>query len=240
MMTTKVLARGKTKRMEMSRNRFDLVIFDCDGVLVDSELLAAVAYQNIYAEEGVTLPEGTMEKCIGMKQADIIKRIAELTGFQLPDTAGTGLWPETKRVFSQSLLPTPGITSLLDRLETQRCVASSSSLERIHFSLAKTGLTAYFGEAIFSSSMVKRGKPAPDLFLHAAREMNFSPASCVVIEDSPFGVEGAVAAGMTAIGYVGGGHTHPNHPQSLLAKGAAAVFANWNDVATWLQQGTNR
>jgi beta-phosphoglucomutase-like phosphatase (HAD superfamily) len=115
----------------MLQNRFDLVIFDCDGVLVDSEPLAAVAYHNVYANQGMPLPEGTIAQCIGMKQSDIIKRIAELTGHQLSDKAETGLWPETRRVFSQSLRPTPGIRALLETLETPRCVASSSSLERI-------------------------------------------------------------------------------------------------------------
>ncbi len=221
----------------MLQNRFDLVIFDCDGVLVDSEPLAALAYHNVYAEQGMTLPEGTIAKCVGMKQADIIRRIAELTGHQLSDAAETSLWPETRRVFSQSLQPTPGIVSLLNQLGTPRCVASSSSLERIHFSLETTGLTAYFGDAIFSSSMVNRGKPAPDLFLHAASQMKADPKTCVVIEDSPFGVEGAVAAGMTAIGYVGGSHTHDSHAQALLDKGAAEVFAGWHDIWHWLRNG---
>ncbi|MEK1850771.1 MAG: HAD family phosphatase [Phyllobacterium sp.] len=219
----------------MPQNRFDLVIFDCDGVLVDSEPLAAIAYHNVYASQGMLLPEGTIAKCVGMKQSDIIKRIAELTGHQLPDSAETGIWRETRRVFSQSLQATPGIEPLLDQLGAARCVASSSSLERIHFSLETTGLTGYFGNAIYSSSMVKRGKPAPDLFLHAANEMDVDPSCCVVIEDSPFGVEGAVAAGMTAIGYTGGAHTHTAHAQTLLGKGAAAVFSNWKDIGYWMR-----
>jgi HAD superfamily hydrolase (TIGR01509 family) len=219
----------------MPQNRFDLVIFDCDGVLVDSEPLAALAYHNVYANQGMPLPEGTIAQCVGMKQSDIIKRIAEITGHQLPDFAETGLWPETRRVFSQSLQPTPGIKPILEELGAPRCVASSSSLERIHFSLETTGLSGYFGSAIYSSSMVKRGKPAPDLFLHAASEMNSDPKACVVIEDSPFGVEGAVAAGMTAIGYTGGTHTNAAHAQALLDKGAAAVFADWKDIGYWMR-----
>lgn len=214
----------------MPQNRFDLVIFDCDGVLVDSEPLAALAYHNVYANQGMTLPEGTIAQCVGMKQSDIIKRIADLTGHYLSDTA----WPETKRVFSQSLQPTPGIKVLLERLDTPRCVASSSSLERIHFSLETTGLCHYFGSAIFSSSMVKRGKPAPDLFLHAAKETGANASSCLVIEDSPFGIEGATAAGMTAIGYTGGAHTD-DHAQRLLERGAVAVFSDWKDIGYWMR-----
>lgn len=219
----------------MPQNRFDLVIFDCDGVLVDSEPLAALAYHNVYANQGMPLPEGTIAQCVGMKQSDIIKRIAELTGQHLPNAAENGLWPETRRVFSQSLQTTPGIRALLEKLETPRCVASSSSLERIHFSLETTGLAACFGNAIYSSSMVKRGKPAPDLFLHAANEMKADPKGCVVIEDSPFGVEGAVAAGMTAIGYTGGAHTHAVHAQTLLDNGATAVFSDWKDIGYWMR-----
>ncbi len=219
----------------MPQNRFDLIIFDCDGVLVDSEPLAERAYHNVYARHGMNLPEGTIAQCVGMKQADIIKRITELSGFQLSEAGEAELWPETKHVFSQFLQPTPGITALLEALETPRCVASSSSLERIHFSLATTKLASFFGDAIYSSSMVKRGKPAPDLFLHAAKEMGYEPSACVVIEDSPFGVEGAVAAGMTAIGYTGGGHTYTSHAQTLLDKGASAVFADWKDIAYWMR-----
>ncbi|MBA8880465.1 HAD family hydrolase [Phyllobacterium myrsinacearum] len=219
----------------MPQNRFDLIIFDCDGVLVDSEPLAERAYHNVYARQGMDLPEGTVAQCVGMKQADIIKRIADLTGFQLSDAGEAELWPETKHVFSQFLQPTPGIATLLAALETPRCVASSSSLERIHFSLETTKLARFFGDAIYSSSMVKRGKPAPDLFLHAAREMAYEPSACVVIEDSPYGVEGAVAAGMTAIGYTGGGHTYTSHAQVLLDKGASAVFADWKDISYWMR-----
>ncbi|WP_027233334.1 HAD family phosphatase [Phyllobacterium sp. UNC302MFCol5.2] len=218
----------------MPQNRFELVIFDCDGVLVDSEPLAALAYRNIYAQQGLSLPDGTIAQCIGLKQADIIARVAELTGLQLADGAETGLWPETKRIFAESLQPTPGIVSFLEGLETAHCVASGSSLERIRFSLEITGLARFFGDAVYSSFMVKRGKPAPDLFLFAAEKMQADPAKCVVIEDSPFGVEGAVAAGMTAIGYTGGTHTHEDHAPALIAKGASAVFSDWNAIGAWM------
>ncbi len=218
----------------MPQNRFELVIFDCDGVLVDSEPLAALAYHNVYANQGMMLPKGIIAQCVGMKQSDIIKQIADLTGHYLSGSAETSLWPETRRVFSKSLQPTPGIKSLLDGLDSPRCVASSSSLERIHFSLDTTKLAVFFGDAIYSSSMVKRGKPAPDLFLHAAKEMGANARGCVVIEDSPFGVQGAVAAGMTAIGYTGGAHTDKDHAQRLLDKGAFAVFSDWKDIGYWM------
>jgi beta-phosphoglucomutase-like phosphatase (HAD superfamily) len=90
-----------------------------------------------------------------------------------------------------------------------------------------TGLAPFFGDAIFSSSMVKRGKPAPDIFLHAAEKMGADPSHCVVIEDSPLGVEGAVAANMTAIGYTGGGHTYDGHGERLKSRGAVTACASW-------------
>ena len=208
-----------------------LVIFDCDGVLVDSEPLASEAYQRVYEKHGMSgVGPDIIAQCIGMKQSDIIVRIKELTGHQFPDHAHDDIWAETKLLFTEKLVETEGLRSFLDGLPTQRCVASSSSVERIHHSLDVTGLAPYFGDAVFSSSMVKRGKPAPDIFLHAAERMGADPSRCVVIEDSPLGVEGAVAANMTAIGYVGGGHTYDGHGKRLVARGAVAACDSWDAV----------
>ena len=214
-----------------SVSSFDLVIFDCDGVLVDSEPLSCLAFERVYANHGMELPEGTVAKGIGMKQADIMKMIEDMTGHRLPEEATSQFWPETKILFAEALQPTIGIANFLRDLPQKRCVASSSQPERIAFSLEKTGISHYFGDAVYSSSMVKRGKPAPDLFLFAADKMGIDPARCVVIEDSPFGVEGAIAAGMTAFGYTGGGHTYEGHAEKLTGKGAHQVFAHWDDIA---------
>jgi beta-phosphoglucomutase-like phosphatase (HAD superfamily) len=100
--------------------------------------------------------------------------------------------------------------------------------------VAVTDLDRFFGEAVFSSSMVSRGKPAPDIFLYAARKMGVEPSRCVVIEDSHFGVEGAVAAGMTAIGYTGGSHSYPGHGQRLVSHGAAVACASWTEIGAYL------
>jgi HAD superfamily hydrolase (TIGR01509 family) len=215
--------------------RSKLIIFDCDGVLVDSEPLAARAYERVYEKHGMSgVGTDIIAQCIGMKQADIIARIKELTGHQFPAHADDDIWAETKLLFTEELKPTKGILPFLDSLAIERCVASSSSVERINHSLGVTGLARFFGSSIYSSSMVKRGKPAPDIFLYAAEKMGAQPSDCVVIEDSPFGVEGAVAAGMTAIGYVGGGHTYPEHGARLSACGAAAICADWNAVGRQL------
>ena len=217
----------------MARSR--LVIFDCDGVLVDSEPLAAKAYERVYEKHGMPgIHGGIIAQCVGMKQSDIIAKIKDLTGHQFPLDADGDIWAETKLLFSEELKPTPGIAAFLDRLEGDRCVASSSSVERINHSLAVTGLAHFFGEAIFSSSMVKNGKPAPDIFLYAAEKMGAKPADCIVIEDSPFGIQGAVAADMIAIGYIGGGHTYPEHAARLKAAGADYVCADWQEVSRQL------
>jgi HAD superfamily hydrolase (TIGR01509 family) len=213
-----------------------LVIFDCDGVLVDSEPLAAEAYERVYEKHGMRgVGASIIAQCIGMKQTDILVKIRELTGHQFPDHAHDDIWAETKQLFTEKLAETEGLRHFLDALQPARCVASSSSLERINHSLEITGLAPYFGEAIFSSSMVKRGKPAPDIFLFAAARMGADPSQCVVIEDSPLGVEGAVAANMTAIGYTGGGHTYAGHGEKLMSRGAAAACASWDAVKEALE-----
>jgi HAD superfamily hydrolase (TIGR01509 family) len=208
-----------------------LIIFDCDGVLVDSEPLAAEAYERVYEKHGMSgVGADIIAQCIGMKQADIIVKIRELTGHQFPEHAHGDIWAETKQLFTEKLAETEGLRHFLEALPTARCVASSSSLERINHSLEITGLAHFFGEAIYSSSMVKRGKPAPDIFLHAAEKMGADPRRCAVIEDSPLGVEGAVAAGMIAIGYVGGGHTYDGHGDKLMSRGAVVACASWDAV----------
>ncbi|TPM98279.1 HAD family phosphatase [Mesorhizobium sp. B2-1-3A] len=213
------------------------IIFDCDGVLVDSEPLAARAYEHVYEKHGMPgVHGGIIAQCVGMKQSDIIVRIRELTGHQFPASADGDIWAETKVLFTEELKPTPGIAAFLETLEGDRCVASSSSVERINHSLAVTGLAHFFGDAIYSSSMVKNGKPAPDIFLFAAARLGANPADCIVIEDSPFGIQGAVAAGMTAIGYTGGGHTYAEHAARLTAAGADFVCADWHEVSRQLSK----
>ncbi|MBN7777285.1 HAD family phosphatase [Nitratireductor aquimarinus] len=213
-----------------------LIIFDCDGVLVDSEPLAAIAYERVYNKHGLALKREIVGQCIGMKQADIITRIEELTGFAFPAHADGDIWLETKALLEEELQPTRGIVPFLSNLKTARCVASSSSMERIELSLGVSGIAGFFGDDVFSTSMVKNGKPAPDIFLFAAEKLGGAPASSVVIEDSPFGVQGAVAAGMTAIGFTGGSHTFDGHGEKLSGAGAHAVCASWDEIEAELRQ----
>jgi HAD superfamily hydrolase (TIGR01509 family) len=210
----------------------DLLIFDCDGVLVDSEQLAFEAFIQVLNEHGVRATPGMVEGCFGMKQADILGVIAARTGQEIPAGVAQDLWPATRRLFEKALKPMPGVTAFIETTAaTKRCVASSSNPERIRLSLHLTGLTGYFGGAVFSSHQVANGKPAPDLFLFAAANMEADPSRCIVVEDSLYGVQGAVAAGMRVVGFVGGGHIQPGHDADLLRAGASSVEATWTDVA---------
>ena len=209
----------------------ELVIFDCDGVLVDSEVLSCRAMAEILVAAGVPATAAMIGRRFGMKQHDILAHVAADSGVAIPDGVEARIWPATRALFQAELQPMPGVARFLERLgDRPRCVASSSSLERIRFSLTRTGLIHHFGDNIFSSQQVARGKPAPDLFLFAAERMGVAPERAVVIEDSIYGVQGARAAGMRAIGYLGGSHIQPNHDRALAASGAEGAEADYAGV----------
>jgi HAD superfamily hydrolase (TIGR01509 family) len=212
-----------------------LVIFDCDGVLVDSEPLSAQAYAQVFLQHNVVIEPELMQRCVGMKQTDILELIAKAKGFQLPAENVPDIWIQTKALMADGLVPTPGMVGFLQDLKVECCVASSSSIERIHHSLHVSGLERFFSEdRIFSSSMVKRGKPEPDLFLFAAKTCGTAPPHCLVIEDSQYGVRGAKAAGMDVIGFTGGSHATPGLAPSLAQSGADILCASWSDVCSYL------
>ena len=213
----------------------DLLIFDCDGVLVDSERLAVEAFVQVLNDAGVPATPAMLESCFGLKQADILISVAEQTGKNIPPEVGQTLWPVTRSFFERSLQPMPGVADFLDRPSAmKRCVASSSNPERIRLSLELAGLGHAFGDAVFSSHQVARGKPAPDLFLFAATTLGIAPTTCLVVEDSTFGVQAALAAGMQVIAFTGGSHITPDHAAELMAAGPTAIAANWNEVAEYL------
>lgn len=214
---------------------FDLLILDCDGVLIDSEMLAIRAMCDVLTAVGVPATEALVLGCFGMKQADALERIAAATGCGIPPGVEARLWPATRAAFVAGLQPMPGAAAFLEaRRGHPLCVASSSDPERIRTSLAIAGLLPFFGEALFSSQQVARGKPAPDLFLLAASRLGARPERCVVVEDSVFGVAGARAAGMTAIGFLGGSHVRDGHGAALEAAGADALAMTWPEVAARL------
>ncbi len=216
----------------------NLIMFDCDGVLVDSELLSIGGVVSVLNEAGVPATQAMIARYFGMKQADIMLKVSEETGHDVPLDVSARIWPAIRDRFAAELKPTPGLADFLRRHpDVPRCVASSSGPDRIRNSLELTGLAGFFGENIFSSSQVARGKPEPDLFLFAAASMGVEPRSCVVIEDSRFGVAGALAAGMRAVGYAGGSHIEPHHARALAEAGALYVERDWEGVEARLFPG---
>jgi len=206
------------------------VIFDCDGVLVDSEPLAARAMSDVLTRAGLVIsPEELMGFCVGLSQKDILAAVAARLDRVVPENVSAELWPATRALFAAELGAMPGVAEVLQALDVPVGVASSSPPQRIEFSLARAGLRERFGRFVFSSAMVPRGKPFPDLFLHAAREMAVAPADCVVVEDSTAGTTAARAAGMRVLGFVGGSHAGEETARRLRAAGAEAVAADWTE-----------
>jgi HAD superfamily hydrolase (TIGR01509 family) len=208
-----------------------LVIFDCDGVLVDSEILAAEAMSLLLARHNIEVGVPELLQFVGKKQADILAGISALAQKPVPGAVSEELWPQTRAIFAERLQPMEGVADFIQSLVEKRCVASSSHHERIRFSLEKTGLHDLFAPHIFSATEVKNGKPAPDLFLHAAARMQVEPTSAIVIEDSTAGVAGAKAAGMKVIGFTGGAHSGAVMQARLIVTGADAIADSYADVA---------
>jgi len=205
---------------------FDLVIFDCDGVLIDSELLSVEADLACLSEEGLDLSaEEILERYTGISMAGMLADLEARFGRTFPNFADRHR-QRLRALFEARLKPIPGIAEILVSLASKVCVASSSTPERLRHALTLVGLFDRFHPHIFSTTEVARGKPGPDLFLHAAERMGVPAARCVVIEDSVPGVTAAVVAGMTAIGFTGGAHCRPGHDSRLYAEGAALVIDN--------------
>lgn len=205
-----------------------LLIFDCDGVLVDSEHLACVVESDYLTSLGMPVSvDEIASRFVGMSLKDMTALLSQQFGALTPPDFADELTRRTLARFEAELTEIAGVRAAIEALALPRCVASSSSPARIAGSLTMTGLIDLFEPAhIFSTSMVARGKPAPDIFLHAAREMSAAPAQCLVIEDSVAGLTGAVAAGMRTIGFTGGTHVRDKteHGQRLKEAGATRVI----------------
>jgi HAD superfamily hydrolase (TIGR01509 family) len=211
------------------------VIFDCDGVLVDSEVLACRIDAEILTDLGIPYTaDEIMSQFVGGSLKDMMARIEADRGCKLPADFGERLNRTLFARFETDLRPIPGVRDAILALPYRRCVASSSAPDRIALSLRVTGLADLFDHT-FSATQVRRGKPAPDLFLFAADRMSVRPEDCVVIEDSRFGVEAARAAGMRVIGFTGGGHCGPDHAARLDQAGAHRVIAHMADLPEALE-----
>lgn len=211
----------------MSSAGFDLVVFDCDGVLVDSETIACRIDAELLTAAGFPLDfEDIRRDFVGVSAASMCRSIEQRFGRKVPADLAARKLAAVLAAFERELEPIRGAAAAIAALDRPRCVASSSDPARIRRSLELTGLLDLFDPHLFSATMVARGKPAPDLFLHAARSMRAEPRRCVVIEDSVPGVVAARAAGMTVLGFHGGGHCAPGHGETLRAAGAASTFAD--------------
>jgi len=182
-----------------------LVIFDCDGVLVDSERLALKVDVIVLARLGWPLTEAeVIERFVGKSDAHFRHEVEAHLGRRLPDDWEAEFQGLYRRAFEAELGPVDSVVEALDRIATPTCVASSGTHDKMQFTLGLTGLYDRFAGRIFSATEVTRGKPAPDLFLHVSARMGVPPPACAVVEDSRFGVEAARAAGMRAFAYAGG------------------------------------
>ena len=202
---------------------FALVIFDCDGVLVDSEPLANRILSECFQAAGFPIDYDTCSrKMVGLSLQNCFKMAENWHKKSLPTDFFNTVQNRTYSAFRDELKPIPGVRNAIESIPLPRCVASSSEREKIVLCLNKTRLAPLFNDNLFSAQQVTRGKPYPDLFLFAAKKMGFKPKNCVVIEDSPYGVTAARAAGMTVFGYTGSGFAEK------LADEGAHIF---NDMA---------
>ena len=216
----------------------DLVIFDCDGVLIDSEVIAARILAECLCDAGfpATAAEA-MTLGFGSNRATLTAAIEVRFGRTLPEDFFDVMRAASAVAFDTELRAMPGIAELLAALPGPRCVASNSHTTRIRHALGVTGLLRWFDPHVYSAAEVPRGKPAPDLFLYAAARMGADPARTLVIEDSPTGVEAALAAGMAVVGFAGGSHCADDHDAMLLAGGCARVFPDMAELAAFLRAG---
>jgi HAD superfamily hydrolase (TIGR01509 family) len=213
----------------------ELVIFDCDGVLVDSEVIAYRIFAECLNEAGIMLSiDEAMAFGVG-KSATILAAAAEKEfGRSLPVNFIENLRARVMAAFTQELKAVEGIIELLAALKLKRCVTSNSHIDWVRHALMTAGLSPHLEPHIYTAAMVERGKPAPDLFLYAAAQHDVRPERCLVIEDSLSGVVAALAAGMPVIGFVGRSHIRPGHADAMRDAGCVEVFARMVDLACYL------
>lgn len=206
----------------ISHNGFELVVFDCDGVLVDSEVISIRVDQRVLADLGWELElDEIVERFVGKSEAHFIAAVEQKLGVRLDEGWDRDYGQWYREAFERDLEAVDGVEEALDGLPLPHCVASSGSHDKMRRTLGKTGLLRRFQGRIFSATEVAHGKPAPDLFLHAAESLNTAPERCAVVEDSAYGVQAARAAGMHVFAYAGG-----VTPAGRLAGPGTTVFSD--------------
>lgn len=220
--------------------KFDALIFDCDGVLVDSEVIAIQCEREILASWGLDYAfETFVQRFVGLHNWDFHNAIAadaQTAGLVLPDDFRTALHANHWKRFEAELKAIDGVLDVAAAFTGLQAVASSSEADKLVRKLELAGLHETFAPHVYSSDLVANGKPAPDLFLLAADRIGARPDTCLVIEDSVNGVKAALAAGMTAWGFTGGGHADAGLAGRLTDAGAHGVFASHRDVAAALSR----
>ena len=209
----------------------DLVIFDCDGVLVDSEVISCRAHAETLTRHGYPITEEqVLHRFLGVSDREARQTVEREIGRRLPDDFEAQVKEATLKFYSGDLKAIAGVAAAIAAIDLPKCVASSGTPEKIRHGLECAGLYEQLSPHIFSATQVRRGKPAPDLFLYAAKEMGAAPDRCLVIEDSVPGVSGALAAGMTVLGFHGGSHCQPGHADKLRAAGATLLFDEMREL----------
>ena len=217
------------------------IIFDCDGVLIDSEVISARIMIEELALENIDIDFAYFQaNFLGRGFAKVAADIRANSGRAISGDFETRYRSKLLEAFAQELQPMPGIFEVLDSLNVPCCVATSSSPTRVQNSLKITGLAHYFGSNVFTASQVKHGKPAPDLFLLAAAEMKVDPLDCLVIEDSETGLEAALRAHMPVLHFTGGSHVKGCLPANASGVPKIPTFDNWAVFPDILAQVTSK
>ena len=213
------------------------IIYDFDGVIADSEVLANLVLAEAVSSLGLpTTLEESIARYMGKRWGEVVAAVEAGTGLRLPEAFLAELKRATLARFREALQPVPGAMEFITRYAAlPRCIASSSSAERLQVCIDVLALENHFPDAVFSADLVPRGKPHPDIFLYSADRIGVATAHCLVIEDSPNGVRAGVAAGMCVVGLCAGGHARDGHAGRLRDAGAEHVFERWPDVAAFLE-----
>ena len=220
------------ERVQSSRSKFELVIFDCDGVLVDSEVISCRAHSEMLTRHGYPITsDQVLARFLGVSDREARLIVEAELGRTLPDDFDVQVTQAALQFYAGDLQPISYVGEAIGSMDVRKCVASSGTPEKIRHGLVCAGLYELLAPHIFSASQVERGKPAPDLFLFAAEQMRVPPHQCLVIEDSLAGVTGARAAGMTVLGFHGGSHCRPGHGDSLRSAGAKMSFDDMRQLS---------
>jgi HAD superfamily hydrolase (TIGR01509 family) len=213
-----------------------LIIFDFDGVVADSEVLANEGLAALLTDLGKpTTFEDCLREFVGKRHEDMLAAVDRWLGRPRPETFSEDLRARVSETMRATVQPVRGVEEFLGATPGfAKCVASSSSRFWLDHCVDKFGFRPYFGDNLFSATEVKNGKPAPDIFLLAAARMGVAAAECLVIEDSPTGVAGARAASMRTVGFIGGSHARPGLDARLRLAGASDVVAHYSDLARFL------